>query len=111
MMNKAQERSLDRIKHAALNLYGYPEKHELKKWEVTEHLRRDGRGSWLFVIIEVGYKDDEGTMNAIVSRQRGTFSIGERGGITSTEVRNGKFGRRTKALKYPLIYGFTTFGN
>ena len=111
-MTKLQESAVEAIKRAALNLYGFPEKKEVKQFEVKEIAPRPGKVPSLFVTIEVGYIGDEGTMQALLCRHRGNFTVGRLGGITSTESwSTGKHGFREKARKYPLIYGFTTFGS
>jgi hypothetical protein len=77
---------------------------EIKAFEVEPQGRHYGT---LLVRVEVGSVGDEGTAREMW-RYRGLFAIGKRGGIRALTPRKGK---KAAARRYPLIWGFTTFGD
>jgi hypothetical protein len=104
MITAKQNRALGAIARAALESTCARDRADLKDWRVEPI----GRGV-LFVVVEAGKLADEGTMAAVLCRTRGTFTVGPRGSIRSTEAQpHGKRGRRSNARRYPLIYGFTS---
>lgn len=89
-MTKSQAKAVEMIrKEAERTLFFGSDKsiYEFKEWTVEE-------GEYFVnVVLEVGRKGDEGTMAAIVCRDRAQFFIGKRGGITypmSKTCKNGK---------------------
>lgn len=74
-MTKAQERAIEVLKKTFLSFYGYSENKEIKK-EMIEELD-DGN---VYVMLEVGYIGDEGTMKEIFCRNQLSVCIGKQGG-------------------------------
>lgn len=74
-MTAAQERAVKRIRKLAENCF-YSDAWEIKEWEVNEN------EYFVSVIVEIGHKNDEGTLAAIICRDRAHLFIGKRGGIT-----------------------------
>lgn len=91
-MTAAQEKAIARIRRKAESglFHGGPEKYEFKKWEVEDC------GSFISVVLEVGMKEDEGTMAELLCRDRAHLFIGRGGGITYPMYtkRSGSFTRR-----------------
>lgn len=102
-MTTKQKRAIDYIRRKAEDtlFYGSPDKYEFKKWEV------DDCGSFISLVLEVGMKEDEGTLAAIFCRDRAQLFI-RRGGAVEYPVytkRNGSFTRRwdKKCILTPVI--------
>lgn len=74
-MTQAQEKAIEVLKNTFVGFYGYPEKKEIKHEEIEEL----ENGS-VYVMLEVGYIGDEGTMQEILCRDRLSVCIGKRGG-------------------------------
>lgn len=74
-MTRAQERAIETLKTTFLGFYGHPEKKEFKKCEVEQFI-----GDSVRVFLEVGYIGDEGTMGALLCRERLSVLIGKQGG-------------------------------
>lgn len=85
-MTKAQEIAIERIRKAAENMHGkkYADEYEFKKWEIIEN------EYFVSLVLEVGRKNDEGTMAAVLCRDHIHLFIGKRGGITYPVSKNGK---------------------
>lgn len=75
-MTKQQERRIAQIEEIMMNLIGYPETKEIKEKSVEEL----GVGGIVSMVIEVGDKNDEGTLAAVFCRQRAHIFIGPKGG-------------------------------
>ena len=77
MITKAQEKAISNIKKLAEKLYDqHADKYEIKKFEV------DVNKYFANVIVEVGMKEDEGTMAEVFCRDTAQLYVGPRGGIT-----------------------------
>ena len=91
-MTTAQEKAVARIRRKAERdlFHGGPDRYEFKKWEVEDC------GSFISVVLEVGMKEDEGTLAAIFCRDHAQLFVGKNGGITYPmhTKRNGCFTRR-----------------
>ena len=86
-MTKAQERAIRFLKIQAEStlFFGAPDKHEFKKFEVTE-----SDFGPVFLTIETGLKGDEGTLAEVYARDWCHLVIGKKGGITWYRTKNGK---------------------
>jgi len=75
---QAQEKALEWLKREIMkhDSHNNPERCEFKKWEVT--LTDYGK---VYLVSEVGGKDDEGTMAAVFARSYRLIWIGPRGGL------------------------------
>ena len=94
-MTNSQKLAMERIKKLTNDLL-YNDNHEIKKFEVTDC------DYIMSVIVETGLKNDEGTLAAIVGRDRAHLFIGKRGAITYPVHKNGKFIRR-KFHSYSML--------
>lgn len=74
-MTNAQVKTIEKIKKMA-NAYIYNDDYELKQFDVKEN------DIFVSVIVETGLKNDEGTLAAIIGRNRAHLYVGKRGGIT-----------------------------
>lgn len=74
-MTNVQVAALEKLKERFLGFYGYAEEKEFKQIKTTD--MTDGS---VYVFLEVGYIGDEGTMQAIVCRNRLSVCIGKKGG-------------------------------
>lgn len=84
-MTKAQEMTIERIRKAAENMHGHcSDSYEIKEWTVDEN------EYFVSLCFEVGLKGDEGTMAALIARDRCQLFIGKRGGISYPVSKNGK---------------------
>ena len=84
-MTNAQEKAVARIKKLAETLHSYhADRYEIKEWKVEEN------EFFVEVIVEVGMKDDEGTMASIFCRERAQLFIRKCGGITYPVYKNGR---------------------
>lgn len=103
MITKAQEKAIAQIKRLAETLFGKNtlDKYEIKKFDIHEN------EYFVAVVVEVGMKDDEGTMAQIYCRDHAQLFIGPRGGITypvSKQMASGKYKHYTKRFKgYSLL--------
>ena len=89
-MTKQQERKIELIRNYMKNYHGkYSDNYELKEDEVQDI----GAGGIISVVLEVGLKEDEGTMAAILCRDRIHVFVGPRGGVTchSKNRKTGEF--------------------
>lgn len=87
-MTQLQEKAINRIKRLVESDM-YTDNQEIKTWEVTDC------DSFVSLVVEYGYKGDEGTLASIICRTRAHLFIGKRGGITyPVTTKNGKFVRR-----------------
>lgn len=81
-MTTKQQQAIERIKAKVrehdFKLHNDP---EIKTFEVTEGETYRG-WSLVFVTVEVGNKGDEGTMAALLARERRQIMIGKNGGMT-----------------------------
>ena len=78
------------------------QQHHLREGSEVKYLHVKQMGHCCSVVCEVGRIGDEGTMAAILCRDRGHFFVGRRGKITAASGKASK----TKREKYPLIYGW-----
>lgn len=96
-MTKSQERAVEKIKKLAEDYMNKCFNNgELKEWEVEEN------EYFVSVVLEIGNKDDEGTMAAIFGRDRAHLFVGKRGGVTypvSKQLINGTWKHYTKVFK------------
>jgi len=92
-MTTTQEKRIEELRQAILLSDGLGEAHvdghEYKRFEVTDH-----ECGLVFVLAEVGRKDDEGTMASIYARTRRHICIGRRGGLKLLNARKGERGGR-----------------
>jgi hypothetical protein len=86
-MTNSQKVAMEKIKKLTNDLL-YNDNHEIKKFEVTDC------DYFISVVVETGLKNDEGTLVAIVGRDRAHLFIGKRGAITYPVYKKGKFIRR-----------------
>lgn len=85
MTTKYQEKAISNIKRLAEKLHGHKaDSYEIKMFEVNEN------EYFVDVVVEVGMKDDEGTLAEVFCRERAQLFIGKRGGITYPVFKNGK---------------------
>ena len=85
MITKAQEKAIAGIKKLAEKLHSYhADKYEIKQFEITDC------EYFVSVVVEVGMKDDEGTLAEVFCRDRAHLFIGKRGGITYPVFKNGR---------------------
>ena len=73
-MTKAQEKAIEVLKQKFLGFYGHPETKEFKREVIEEY------NGIVFVMLEVGYKGDEGTMREVLCRNQLSVLVGKRGG-------------------------------
>ena len=79
-MTAKQEAAVARIRRMAeRDLIYDAERREFKEWEVIDHT---AEYPCVEVRLETGLKGDEGTMAAVICRDRAQLFIGPRGGIT-----------------------------
>lgn len=96
-MTKSQEKAIRKIralaeKHAA----GCFRNGEIKSWEISAH------EYFVAVYVEIGGKDDEGTLAEVFCRDSAHLFIGKHGGITypvSKTYKNGKYKHYTKRFE------------
>lgn len=98
MITKAQEKAIAQIKRLAETLFGEKtlDKYEIKQFDI------DANEYFVAVVVEVGMKDDEGTMAEIFGRDRAQLFIGPRGGITypvNKQMASGKYKHYEKRFK------------
>lgn len=89
-MNKRQEAALNAVKNSVL--YG---NREVKKLEVTGNEFDND----VYVCMEVGRKDDEGTMAESLCRDCYCFNIGTGGGIYVYKMRNQRDGKKGRTYR------------
>lgn len=77
-MTNAQEKAIERIKHAVLVNDSFGDGYEYKKFQITE------LDFAVEVITEVGRIGDEGTIAALCCRSKRQIFIGPKGGLTLT---------------------------
>jgi hypothetical protein len=77
-MTPQQTRAIERIKAmiVAKHAHGGAGAHEFKRFEID-----DNGGALVFLTTEYGPKCDEGSLAALVCRDRRLFAIGRRGGV------------------------------
>lgn len=88
MATKLQEKAIARIKKLAENMMGHPDKYEIKQFDIDEN------EYFVSVVVEVGRKNDEGTLAEVFCRDRAHLFIGKRGGITypvSKQMKDGSW--------------------
>ena len=83
-MTKAQEKAIKKIR-TLVESDLYSDSYEIKKWDIDEN------EYFVSLVIEFGLKNDEGTLAAVISRDRAHLFIGKRGGITYPVSKNGKY--------------------
>lgn len=88
-MTKQQEQKVNKIKQAAILEWARNKDYEIKTWKVE-----DCEFS-VSVVVEVGLKGDEGTLAAILGRNRAHIFVGPKGGL-SYPTKKGK----KKALRF-----------
>lgn len=101
-MTKSQEKAVAKIKALAeKEANTIHEEGEIKKWEVNEH------EYFVAVFVELGGKNDEGTMGEIFAREAAHLFIGKRGGITypvHKKLKNGEWKHYEKRfIGYSLL--------
>lgn len=74
-MTQAQEKALTKIR-GLVDKELYTDAYEIKEWTVREC------EYFVSLVVEYGLKNDEGTMAAVIGRDRAHLFIGKRGGIT-----------------------------
>lgn len=74
-MTRAQEIAVENLKKAFVGFYGYAEQHEIKYEKVEEC-----DGGIVYVSLEVGRKNDEGTMLEVIGRNNLSVCVGPQGG-------------------------------
>ena len=88
-MTKSQERAIERIRKLAEKEMNESFKDgEIKNWEVEEN------EYFVSVVVEIGGKNDEGTMAEIFCRDRAQLFVYKRGGIkypVSKQLKNGEW--------------------
>lgn len=104
-LTPAQIRTLNTIRESLpkYDFYGGPDRYEIKKFslsqyemdpEIVDLIIRAGRRvpkPDVFVTIDTGMKDDEGTMASIYCRKYRSLKIGPRGGIESCTIHQRRF--------------------
>ena len=104
-MTKHQKTAIDRIlAYVTQNdCHGDTEKYEVKTFDIdTSHFETSGL---VFVYSVAGLKNDEGTMAAVLCRNKRFITIGKNGGVRGYTNRYGKC-RRLQGWKNVMIYGF-----
>lgn len=96
-MTKSQERAIERIRALAeRHMNSCFKEGEIKEWEVED---------WEYVVsvvVEIGGKNDEGTLAEYMCRDRAHLLIGKKGGIkypVSKQLKNGKYKHYYKTFK------------
>lgn len=106
-LTPSQKRALVRIRSRALDRAsnGGLSDAEIKRFEV-----KDMTGHRIAVLIEAGHVGDENDLRSVFCRTRGHFFVGSHGGIEIAAVGYSRDyeGKRTKARKRPLIWGFSS---
>ncbi len=100
-MNQAQEKSLAWLKIEILRhdgLQNVSDKYEYKRWDIDE----SESTNLIFLISEVGLKDDEGTMAEMYARKRRHICIGLKGGLKLINARN-----RSTAIGRRVVWELT----
>lgn len=103
MITKQQAKAIEKIKRLAETLFGerHADKYEIKQFDIDEN------EYFVAVVVEVGMKDDEGTMAEIYCRDRAQLFIGPRGGITypvNKQMKNGSYKHYEKRFEgYSLL--------
>ena len=87
-MTRQQERKIEVIRNY---MNGYMGRHSDGYEMKEEHIEELGVGGIVSVVMETGMKEDEGTMAAILCRNRIHVFIGPKGGVTCIS-RNRKTG-------------------
>lgn len=85
-MNKKQGLAVENLKKVFFNTfyYGAPEKYELKEVSVND---LDGS---IYVCLEIGLINDEGTMAEIYCRNHTEVFVGPKGGYYNYRMKSGK---------------------
>lgn len=102
MITKAQEKAIAKIKRLAENLHSYhADKYEIKQFDINDCKY------FVSVVVEVGMKDDEGTLAEVFCRDRAQLFIGPRGGIrypVSKKMKDGSWKHYNKRFEgYSLL--------
>ncbi len=81
-LGKAQIKAIEYLKEMFLyyHSYGEKDKYEIKEFKSLPLIPEDNKSKWS-VVIETGMKNDDGTMAAIICRDRRHFFIGKNGGV------------------------------
>lgn len=74
-MTKKQMWAIENLKREVEHSVTYGDRYEFKEFTVTEN------EYFVNVVMEIGRKNDEGTMAEIFCRDRAQFFIGKRGGV------------------------------
>jgi len=75
-MTKAQENTIEKLRKEAEHCFFFdPEKYEFKRFEISEN------EYFVNLYFETGLIGDEGTMAALICRDRVQLFIGKRGGV------------------------------
>ena len=103
MATKYQEKAIKNIKRLAEELHSraHADKYEIKKFEISEN------EYFVAVVVEVGMKDDEGTLAEVLCRDSAQLFIGKRGGITypvSKQMKNGSWKHYYKRFEGYSLY-------
>ena len=78
-MTRQQERKIEIIRDYMMNRMGkYSNEYEMKEEEIVEL----ESGGIVSVLMETGMKEDEGTMAALICRERIHVFVGPKGGVT-----------------------------
>ena len=101
-LTKAQEKAISNIKKLAEKVHErHADKYEIKRFDV------DTNEYFADVVVEIGMKDDEGTMAEVFCRECAQLFVGPRGGITypvSKQMKNGSWKHYTKRFEgYSLL--------
>lgn len=96
-MTKSQKRALNNIKRLAekWESEGFKDG-ELKEWDVDEN------EYFVSVVVEIGGKNDEGTLAEVFCRDRAHLFIGKCGGVrypVSKQLKNGDWKHYEKTFK------------
>lgn len=96
-MTRSQEKAIARIRALAeKHAEGCFREGELKKWKIDEN------EYFVAVYVEIGMKNDEGTLAEVFCRDAAHLFVGKRGGITypvSKTYKNGKYKHYTKKFE------------
>lgn len=98
MITPLQEKTIRNIRKMAENLHSsrYADKYEIKTFEVEDCKY------FVSLVVEVGMKDDEGTLAEVFCRDRAHLFIGPRGGIrypVSKQMKDGSWKHYDKPFK------------
>jgi len=105
-MNTRQAETLEWLRKEILRhdgLQDVTDNYEYKFWEISYGDHVDRRGHRLvFLVSEVGRKNDEGTMAEIYARRHRHICIGAKGGVTLLNAK-----RRDQAKGHWVTYALT----